>query len=61
MSKHHHHHHHDCDNGCSKPEECGNPKGEGWPECLSGKSNGTFLIFLVLIILAFSCMGGGGF
>ncbi len=64
MSKHHHHHHrHDRNCKCSKrrPGESRNTRaGENWIDCLCGGSNGTFSIFLLVLILAFSFMGPGG-
>jgi hypothetical protein len=59
MSKHHHHHHHDRDCGCSKQEPCGYQR-EGCFNNFCGGNNATFLIFLLLLILAFSLMGAGG-
>jgi hypothetical protein len=54
MSKHHHH---DCECQRHKHEKCEDKKGS-WAECLCGEGNESFLIFLVLILLVLSCMGG---
>lgn len=54
MSKHHHHH--ECK--CRRKEYKKCHRKESLVECLCGEGNESFLIFLVLILLVLSCMGG---